>query len=492
MKMIFTAGQIKQSEEQAFAAGVSVDELMKNAGEAVRAEILKRKPAGKAMILCGAGNNGGDGFVCAARLYSAGLAVDVVLVNGAPKTSPAKTAFEKLPRGVNIIANIDGVDVYQNYAVVVDAIFGFGFHGRLAGEGEKAVKYANSAAGLKVAVDIPSGAERDSGKAEGECFKADVTVTFTALKPAMVLFPRAELMGRVQVADVGLPPQFLLDKIPFAGVMEERDAKFILPKRRANSHKGSFGSLVCCTGSRGMLGAAVLCARSALASGVGLVYQFCREKTYPVFAVSAPEAVAVFEKDLPDRVKNAGGVVCGCGLGQGQEAEKTLIRSLITDAPVILDADALNILAKNSELAHFYKGENMVLTPHPAEAGRLLHQSTREVQRDRFAAAKRLAFQYNCTALLKGAYTIAAAPKKVPVVIPFANSGLSKGGSGDCLAGIIGALSAQTKDGFAAACLGAYIHGLAGEICRRKMGEYSMQPSDLIKTLPAVYKILEK
>lgn len=493
MKTIFSASQIKQSEEEAFAAGISVDFLMQNAGRAVAQRLLERKDvAGQnVLVMCGNGNNGGDGFVVASLLSDAGASVDVLLAMGMPKTEAAQNAFDNIQKTVGIIDGLENIDEDKEYAVVVDALFGSGFHGKPEGMAEQAIDYANSLYAFNVAVDLPSGVERDTGNVNGICFKADLTVTFTALKPAMMLYPRCQYMGEVVVCDVQLPFRFLYNKMPFADVMEDHDAKWLLPQRDDNSHKGTFGNLLCCTGGNGMAGAAVLCARSALKSGVGLVYQLCSPENYPIITTSVPEVVTVPLQNLPARVQGAKAVVCGCGLGQSVDAEKVLIRSLVTDVPVVLDADALNILSKNSELAHFYKGENMVLTPHPAEAARLLDTTTEQVQADRFAAVKRLAFQYNCTVVLKGANTIIAAPKKRPIVVQSANSGLSKGGSGDCLAGIIGALAAQIGDGFAAACLGVYIHAKAGQLCREKLGKYSMQPSDVIDCLPDVFMSLQ-
>ena len=273
-----------------------------------------------------------------------------------------------------------------------------------------------------------------------------------------------------------------------AFIYKESDAAKRLPKREDNSHKGTYGNVLMCTGSPGMYGAAVLCARAALKSGVGLVCQYADRESRRIFVIAAPEAVTVFDADLARKTQTAKAIVCGCGLGKSVKAAEIVNAVKKAGCPKVLDADALNIISIQGQ----QKLENTVITPHPAEAARLLGVTVDEIQADRIAAANTLAQKFGCAALLKGAFTVIAAPDRDTAVIACRNSGLSKGGSGDCLSGIIGSLAAQGLDIFDAACLGAYIHGRAAYETKEKLGEHSMQPSDLIDNLHIVFKKLKE
>ena len=375
-------------------------------------------------------------------------------------------------------------------------MYGFGFYGRLDDLSAAYVELANKSCAYRVAVDVPSGAECDTGAVGGACFAADLTVTFTAQKPVQFLFPGAEKCGETVVANVGLPEEYLAQTPPWGYIFAKRDAKSKMPYRPLNSNKGTFGRVLSLCGNYGMTGAAVFCGRAALHSGIGLLQQVADRQTYPILASAMPEAVFILpdiygEECLVEAAKRAAAVVIGCGMGQRDRAVANMATVLKnSNCPVVLDADALNIIAQNPDLLMFYRGKEAIMTPHPGEAARLLDITVDDVQRGRMAAIKALVQKYKCTVVLKGANPIVCAPGQQPVVVPCVNTGLSKGGSGDCLAGMIAAFAAQDCSAFWAACMGCYIHAACGEQCTAQLGERYVQPMHLIKALSAVLQDL--
>lgn len=489
--------EIRRLEEQAALAGVSLEQLMENAGLALAHEILHRlEPAAgkRALLLCGRGNNGGDGFVCARALLSHDMEAAVLLVQGEPETGLAKAAFSRLPPKVAVWRReeADCEALMREAEVIVDAVFGFGFHGALPPELSALFSAAERCGALRLSADLPSGCCCDTGEADGGSFRADVTVTFTAPKPACSSYPAKEYCGETVVSDVGIPAA-LTEKAE--SLLFETDAFYAaarLNRPAVQSNKGDLGRLLLVCGSYGMAGACVMAARAALRSGVGLVEIAVEKELYPIIAPAVPEAViTVLDGKQPEEaddwlraaLRRCSACLVGCGLGERAEQLCPIVLAHC-EGPLVLDADALNFLSRHPETK---LPANCVLTPHPGEMSRLSGMPVREIQQNRLAAAGREAAARNAVLVLKGAGTVTAAPTGACALNPTGNAGMAKGGSGDVLAGIIGSLLAQGLAPFEAAAVGAYVHGRAGDLCAARLTQRSMLPTDLTEALPLAF-----
>ncbi|MBP3705280.1 MAG: NAD(P)H-hydrate dehydratase, partial [Clostridia bacterium] len=479
---------------------VSMETLMENAGTACAQFILEKTDVENktVVILCGKGNNGGDGFVIARVLAKAGARVTVVLMQGAPAAELARKAYDKMHKGIEIILPKNAGDVIDCADVIVDAIFGFGFCGSLPHFMEKTVERANAANALRVSVDIPSGAECDTGAVEGVCFRAHWTVTFTAMKPAGVVYPAAGFCGKTVVRQVGIKKEFL-DMLPCdMKTVRLKHLAPLFPKRDPEGHKGTYGRLLMICGSIGMAGACIMAARAALRSGVGLLNIAIPHALYPIMAQAVPEAVfTLYDTDetMEDRITDvllrADACLIGCGLSTAPYAER-LVHTVLERAkcPLVLDADALNILAKTPETL-LTAMKPVIITPHPGEMSRLCGDSMEQIRENRIGTARAFAAKYHVHTVLKGAGTVIAAPDGEVRVNTTGNSGMAKGGSGDVLAGIAGSLLAQKLPAFEAAYAAVCLHGAAGDRCAERLSQHAMLPTDLIEALPAIFREVE-
>lgn len=504
---VYTSSDIKLLENATVESGTTMEQLMDKAGSAVAAFIFRQwEVKGKRVaIVCGKGNNGGDGFVCAGILKRRGAEVSVILAMGNPSTELARNAYNSMPEGIDIINWESDMfrceSILDNADFVVDAVFGFGFRGKIEGSLGKLMERAGSSKGVRIAVDLPSGAECDTGKVAGACFTADYTVTFTGMKPACVLYPAVDYCGMNVIAPVGIDKSALETYPSTFSVIKEKYAASLLPKKDPQGNKGSFGRLLMICGSYGMIGASVMAARAALRSGVGLLNMAVTKDIYPIIAPMVPEAIFTV-MDFTDEVscnesgealfsalKAATACLIGCGLGK--EASRYVSTVLkFASCPVILDADALNYAAKDpEELAG--KSYPVIVTPHPGEMARLTGKTVHIVQQDRFNTAKNFASEYGVYTVLKGAGTLIASPDGEIKINTTGNAGMAKGGSGDVLAGIIASLAAQGMEPMDACSLGVYVHGKAGDYCAEKLSKTAMLPTDLIEELPSVYLKLE-
>ena len=498
--VVLKAAEIRGLEECAVESGVSMETLMENAGAAaaeyIREQIDVRDK--RAVILCGKGNNGGDGFVIARLLSKAGAQVTVVLMQGAPASALAKQAYDKMHKGIEIILARNAGKPIDRADLIVDAVFGFSFHGRLPQAMVPVIEQANASKALRVSVDLPSGVECDTGAVNGACFRAQHTVTFTAMKPACVVYPAAGFCGRAVVRQVGIRREFL-QLLPYdTASVQLGDLCALFPKRDPEGHKGTYGRLLMLCGSIGMAGACIMAARGALRSGVGLLNLAVPHALYPILAPAVPEAVftlydpeeTAFESVL-EALGKASACLIGCGLGTAPYAER-LVQTVLERAqcPLVLDADALNLLAKAPERLRTPRGP-VVVTPHPGEMARLSGLTPEELRADRIRAAREFAAKYRVITVLKGAGTVTAAPDGEVRVNTTGNPGMAKGGSGDVLAGMVGALAAQGMQPFAAAYAAVCIHGAAGDRCAEKLSQRAMLPTDLIEALPAVFTEIE-
>ena len=480
---ILTTDLIRRSEESAVASGAfSLRDLMFRAGKAA-AEIIMQKydcKGKKITVVCGRGNNGGDGCVIAGILAENGAEVTVTAPFGAPATENAAYYYGKL----QFVTKADSFT--PNADIIVDAIFGIGFNRAPDEKTAEIIRKMNSADCVRIAVDIPSGVQADSGRVLGPAVNADLTVTFIALKPCFVLPFGSDYCGEVVVADIGAPPvghSFLTTEKP------------LFKKRRHNSHKGTFGTGLMLCGSYGMAGAAVLAARAALRSGIGIVKAALCENIYYPFTVSVPEAVCVPVKpnprgtlcpenlDLPELLKGCSAALIGCGMGNNEDTAR-LVKELIkiSEIPLVIDADGINALKGGIDIIEKSKAP-IVLTPHPGEMARLCSLTVGEVEENRVQIAKDFAVRHGCVLVLKGANTIVAAPNGEVYFNMTGNPGMSTGGSGDALAGITLSLLAQGFSAEYAAKAAVYLHGAAGDRAAARLGERGMLPSDLIEEL---------
>jgi NAD(P)H-hydrate epimerase len=504
--------------------GVASSQLMENAGRAVAEAVFHRinvrsAPAGQAMVLCGKGNNGGDGFVAARHLRHeirhtavvflgtpSELRGDVALNYGRWRDAGGETV--EVPNETAWAAAFSRVCCAD---VVVDALLGTGLRGPASGLLAKAISDLNSFSknaqgavpALIVAVDIPSGLPSDGQTAEGPAVRAHVTVTFTAPKTGQLLSPDAGFCGELLVRQIGSPPELVEElgkgAVRWAGAEEFARLPLVRP---ADSHKGLYGHAVIVAGSPGMSGAAILAGTGALKSGAGLVTVATADIVQPVVAAGQPEYMTA---GLPSRADGsiaserldqaaleritAGKEVLAVGPGLGrapgtQEFIRGLLRS--SGVPTILDAAALDPFAADGDALAIRKAELLAITPHPGEMARLLGKPTAEVQRDRIGVAQAAASRWNAHVLLKGFRTVIAAPDGRVFVNSTGNPGLAKGGSGDVLTGILAGLTAQfgTTDWLRLIALGAWLHGRAAETLAEDADVSGLVACEVARALP--------
>jgi ADP-dependent NAD(P)H-hydrate dehydratase / NAD(P)H-hydrate epimerase len=491
--------------------------LMENAGRAVfeflaeRFSPLRGRPF---RVVCGTGNNGGDGFVTARHLLLAGALPTVSLIGDDARISgDARVHYEIMRRvGVEVAPLPPRPPGPQSWGydgcVKVDALFGTGFSGAPRPEAAAAITWMNSAPLPTIAVDIPSGVDSDTGATPGEAVRADATVTFAYPKLGQFLLPGADLVGELIVRDIGFAWDAVPCDTPFRWLRRE-GLRGLLTKRPRESHKGLYGHVLIVGGSRGMSGAPTLAAKAALRTGAGLVTVAAPESAQPIIAGKVDEAmtVPVTEADgslceasfeaIASAARRATVLCLGPGATQLSEAQALLRRvAREVDLPVVIDADGLNALTQQPDCL-MRRAAPTVLTPHPGECARLLDLSTDEVQAERVEAVRAAAKKFHAVVVLKGARTLVC-DRRAPQgdVLPISvnttgNPGMATGGSGDALTGVIGALMGQGLGAYEAACLGAYVHGRAGDLAAEVTGERGLLPTDLINALPRALRELE-
>jgi NAD(P)H-hydrate epimerase len=493
--------------------GIPGMELMGRAGAAVAAQAEALCPAGRIVAVCGAGNNGGDGYVAARILKEKGReASAVALVPRERLRGDALAAREAAERaGVPIAdATSGGAEAIRagEGDGILDALLGTGLERAPEGLFARAIERISAlrCAGARVlAVDVPSGLSADTGRPPGACVRADRTVTFAFPKRGLVLFPGAELAGEVVVADIGIPPEAAA-RVPAAcELLTEQEARALVPPRSPEAHKGDAGRVLVIAGSPGKTGAAWLSLSGALRGGAGLVTLAAREEVLPLALAGRPEAMSL---PLPGHgplgrgdlepllaaARGADALVIGPGIPRGPETAR-LLRSLLEQArvPAVLDADALNALALAPETGGVAGlPAPAVVTPHPGEMARLCGLDVAAVQADRIGLAASRARTWGCAVVLKGARTVVAGRDGLPAVIPVGNAGMATGGTGDVLAGLAGALLAGGIEAGAAARAAAFVHGKAGDLAARRAGQRGLLASDLADALGEVWAAWER
>jgi hydroxyethylthiazole kinase-like uncharacterized protein yjeF len=476
--------------------GVPSLELMERAGRAVAEGVVRlARPGTRFWVVCGGGNNGGDGWVAARLLLPSGrVRVLAVTPAGALGGDAAIMARRAIEAGVPVQPFVEGAPLGAGPGdVVIDALLGTGLsrapEGRL-GAAIETMAAARREGARVLSVDVPSGLSADTGQPLGACVEADATVTFGLQKRGLVMFPGAALAGAVTVADIGLPPEALERVAEWCRLLEEPEALRLLPRRSPAAHKGDAGRVLVLAGSPGKTGAAHLALLGALRGGAGLVTLAARAEVLPLALAGRPEAMSLalagtgplVAADLPEITgvaREADALVAGPGLHRGGETGR-LLRDWLGAAgrPAVLDADALNALEPEPTWLGRLPAP-AVLTPHPGELARLCGLTAAKVQADRIGLALKKAAAWGAVLVLKGARTVVAAPGQPAAVIPTGNAGMATGGTGDVLAGLCGALLAGGLPPFDAARVAAWVHGAAGDLVAARLGERGLLASDL-------------
>lgn len=444
----------------------------------------------RVLIVCGSGNNGGDGFAVARLLYLENIKVDILFVGNkdtmTPETKQQMTIVENY--GIDICDQVD----LSGYTTIVDAIFGVGLSRKVEGVYAKTIIEINNSAADVLALDIPSGISADTGRVMGAAIKAKKTVTFAYNKVGVVLYPGAEYAGMVKVKDIGITDIGFNKNLPKVCSYTETDLKRI-PERNSYSNKGTFGKVLIIAGSINMSGAAYFSAKAAYRIGAGLVRIYTPEENRQILQTMLPEAIlttyntsAINNDVLEDIIDWASVIVMGPGSGQGPEV-LLILEKLFKNArvPLIIDADGINCLAGNPKLLINHQ-KDIVLTPHLGEMSRLTGKSIPEIAENLIEETESYARGHNLICVSKDARTVVTDGKNSVYLNQSGNNGMATGGAGDVLTGIISGLVAQKMELLEAARLGVYIHGLAGDLANDKLGTHSVIADDIIDCIQDV------
>ncbi|MCM1118976.1 MAG: NAD(P)H-hydrate dehydratase [bacterium] len=497
MKYVVDSRQMKQYEETVIdTMGMPALTLMERAAMAVAEEIrayaVSTQMAEKRLlVVAGSGNNGADGMAVARLLSLEGWQVTVYQTGAAGHCTREWERQNKFISyyPVKIVSNWPA----EEYTIMVDALFGIGLSRQVQGEYAEIIAEMNRRKCFRIAVDVPSGIHAGTGKIMGIAVRADMTVTFGWAKKGLLLYPGAAYAGRVVVRDIGInetcfcaaqekPSMFYYDEAP----------RELLPPRKADGHKGDFGRLLLVAGFEQMPGAAVLAARAAYSAGVGMVKVICPQENRSILQTAVPEALWTEPENWRQGCEWADVIAIGPGLGRGVQA-KNILTGVFKESklPLVLDADALNLIAGDMSLQIMAADQGkekreMILTPHEGELSRLSGKSIAQLQEDRERAARVLAQDLHCVLVLKGARTLICREQGDACVNLTGDNGMASAGSGDVLTGIIAALLAQGADAFAAASVGVYLHGLAGEMVANRYGSYGVTAGKLAEAIGEV------
>ncbi len=514
---ILTTLQMRMAEAAANANGTSYLRLMENAGaacaRAIREEYgISSEKTKKITVVCGRGNNGGDGYVIARKFCEIGCKVSIILAGGTPHSEHAKEMFSRVEQmPVNMItfdtSKSSALDALLNADIIVEAVFGIGLERDVADVYAELFRYINSSSAKKVSVDIPGGLNADTGEIMGEAVKADFTVAVCAAKPCHVLLPGSKYCGKIRVVSIGITEeeQRVSGEPYFYSIVRDSVRKLI-PERNPISNKGDYGHVLSICGSKCMAGAAVLAATGAVRGGAGLVTAAFPECAYPAISskLTSPLLLPLQGNEegtlssasadkICEAMKKAKSIVIGCGFGVNEDTVSVLAEVIKNaEVPLVIDADGINIISRNINVLKAAKVP-IILTPHPGEMSRLTGMSVKQIQSDRIQTAVDFANEYNVTVVLKGANTVVATHgEKTAFVNTTGNAGMSKGGSGDLLAGLVGAFLAQSVSPVNAAIMAVYIHGLAGDIAAENYSMIAMTPTDTANCLPFALSKIER
>lgn len=499
MKRIVTMSEMKALDsatitEKSVPSCVLMERAALMTSEEIEKRIKDKKDSEKILCICGNGNNGGDGVAIARILFLHGYDASIWMIGNVDHRTK-ETARQLEIASSYKVPILEKPDLCH-YTILVDAVFGVGLKRDVEGSYADVINHMNDAKAYKVAVDLPSGINGDTGSVMGTAVKADLTVTFAYLKAGLCLYPGREYAGETVLADVGIYGK-KDDGSLFA--LEKEDLK-LLPKRSPSGNKGTFGKVLVVAGSKGMCGAAYLCASAAFSSGAGMVRIFTVEDNRIPLQKLLPEAMLTCEtgEDIYEQVYSwADVLIVGPGLGTSKESEEKtewfLKRAFEEKKPVILDADGLNLLADHPKWIE-YLGEHVILTPHIGEMSRLNGLGPKEILSDRLKTAIEFATKTGAVLVMKDACTVVAGSQEENYVNLSGNAGMATAGSGDVLSGVLAGvicrflhagdpISMNKK-----AALGVYLHGAAGDLAAEKFGVPGMKSSDIIPYIPEVLR----
>ncbi len=515
MLPVFTAEEMRALDRRAIESlGIPAATLMENAGRAAAEAIvaflptLGLAPAARVALVCGKGGNAGDGFVVARSLAGRGAQVSVWLATPPEEIGgDAATKLVELEKeGIRPVLAEDATAVAADLAqadLVVDALLGTGARGVAEGLVARLIEIVNTSGRPVAALDVPSGLPADGDPPTGPVVRASLTVTFAGLKRALVTTPGMEFAGYVKVVDIGIPPNEVRRGVS-TFLLEAGDVARHLPPRRRATHKGTYGHLLIVAGSRGKTGAAALAARAAMRSGAGLVTVATAASQQPIVAALVLEAMTeplaetaagsvalTAAQAIVELAAAREAVAIGPGLGRDPDTlalARELARGL--PKPLVIDADALTALA-----GHLHRLRSApaarCLTPHAGEMARLLDTGVAEVERNRIGLARELARAHGVHVVLKGAASVIAAPSGETYINPTGNPGMASGGTGDVLAGMLGAFLARGLEAGAALQTAVYLHGRAGDLAATRIGQEALIASDVIAALPDAFRELQ-
>ena len=506
---ILDARQTKSIDERAIREyGIPGIVLMENAGLQVvdylesHFDDLEER---RILVLCGKGNNGGDGMVVAKHLHNRGYAPRILLFGRKSDTKDEALVnlkiLEKSGAEVQEIADVrewhDFLPELGDFQMIVDALIGIGVQGGVRGFLEEVMRDVNNASAVRISVDVPSGLSADTNEIPGICIQAEATVTFSCPKIPHIFLPAEEKVGEVFIADIGIPEEAVEAEGARLNLADPDELREALPERKVESHKGDYGHLLVVAGSKGKPGAARMVAEAAFRSGVGLVTVATPESVQPILA---PQVMEMMTEPIPETregtvsskatarvlklLEGKGVLTLGPGLTAAAETA-SFVRELVSETrlPLILDADGLNAYQGHAESLSG-KDRTLVLTPHPGEMGRLVGISSDEVQKNRISICQKFSTDHHCFLVLKGHRTLISDPEGNVWVNPTGNPGMATAGSGDVLTGILSGFVTQGIPTLHAILLGVYLHGLSADLCASRRGELPLMARDIIANLP--------
>ncbi len=506
MKKIATAEEMRRLDAAAIEeAGIPALLLMENAAvgilRAIREMLGDRLPGRKFIIVCGKGNNGGDGYALARHLHNRGAEVQVLsagmILDLQGEAAINAQIFCRIGGSVTELKPSGAIPDLPPADLVIDALLGTGLNGPAKGQIARLIEWINARPEPVLAVDIPSGVESDTGSAKGPAISANATVTMGLLKRGLVLPPGRDLAGKVTIANISLPPRIRAGSQVHFHLLERNDIQAMLPRRAPTAHKGDCGRAFVLAGSPGMTGAATLCAQATLRIGAGLVILGIPHSLNPILEVKLTEVMTrrLAENEAgclsPEALPNIEEIVSwadvvgvGPGLSQHPDTEQT-VRMLLGSLkkPLVIDADGLNVLGREMEFAGMLPAGS-ILTPHPGEFSRLCSKPISEILAHRVDLAAQKAAAWGAVLVLKGSPTIIADPGGEVYCNPTGGPALATGGSGDVLTGMILGLLAQGCPPVHAACAGVFLHGLAGDLAAREIGVAATAAGDLDRFIP--------
>lgn len=494
MRYVISGTDFKQVDKYTIdTVGIPSLVLMERAALSVAEEVIKcTNHTERITAVCGIGNNGADGVAAARILCNRGYDTCVYFIGSMEK------ATEEFKKQISIYEIMGGRVLEYNGEiqgdVIIDAIFGIGLSRNVEGKYKDVIECINGLEKKVFAVDIPSGVNADTGKIMGECVRADVTVTFGMKKLGHIFYPGADYSGKVVVSEIGFPEVSYCNLEHF--YILENDDFTMIPKRENASNKGTYGKVLVVAGNDDMSGAAFMCAKSCLRMGAGMVKVFTTKGNENLIKTMLPEAmVSIYnEHDYKEKLQNniewCDVAIVGPGMGMGKLQNDIVRETLNAQIPTVIDADGINCLSMEQSLRDELH-KNVVITPHIGEMARFTGISVNDIKNDLISIAKEYAKKYNITIVLKDARTIISNGKKV-YINTNGNNGMSTAGSGDVLAGIIGAFLARKVNTVEAGAVGVYVHGMAGDMAAKKISKTALIATDIIEELTDITKIIEK